>query len=355
MFGKKKSNEEVDPVVTEQAEPARKKPFYKKKWFWIIIVILVIIGLFGSGDEDEEETEEAAEEAAETETETEAEDAPLYAQAESVDMWNGSDTEIIGAYSILMVDSSEVGFEDIEEWYFDYVVENADEFDCFFIIYEDTEAEDEDDVTTYTGVYGIATMVQTDVLITKKLYGTHYSYAMSSTDETKLYYPSDDTLVEYVSSDETETSTEEEDSVTEGMQNALSRAKSYLNYTAFSYTGLIEQLEYEGYTTEEATYAVDNCGADWYEQALEKAGDYLDYTSFSYSGLIEQLEYEGFTTEEATYAADNCGADWYEQAVLCAQDYLDYKSFSRSGLIDQLEYEGFTAEQAEYAADAVGL
>lgn len=73
---------------------------------------------------------------------------------------------------------------------------------------------------------------------------------------------------------------------------------------AFSYSGLIEQLEYEGYSTEEATYAVDNCGADWKEQAAKKAEEYLNSMSFSKSGLIEQLEYEGFTHEQAVYGAD---------------------------------------------------
>ena len=73
---------------------------------------------------------------------------------------------------------------------------------------------------------------------------------------------------------------------------------------AFSYSGLIEQLEYEGYSTEEATYAVDNCGADWKEQAAKKAEEYLKSMSFSKSGLIEQLEYEGFTHEQAVYGAD---------------------------------------------------
>ena len=91
-----------------------------------------------------------------------------------------------------------------------------------------------------------------------------------------------------------------------------------------------------------------------YQNALSKAHDYLSFTSFSYSGLIDQLEYEEFSTEAATYAADNCGADWNEQAAKKAQSYLDFTSFSRQGLIDQLLYEGFTQEQAEYAASAVG-
>lgn len=137
-------------------------------------------------------------------------------------------------------------------------------------------------------------------------------------------------------------------------QNALRQAHSYLSFSAFSYSGLIEQLEYEGYSTEAATYAVDNCGADWFEQAAKQAQSYLDFSAFSYSGLIEQLEYEGYTTEQATSAVDNCGADWNEQAALAAQSYIEYSSFSRQGLIDQLLYEGFSSSQAEYGVSAVG-
>ena len=91
---------------------------------------------------------------------------------------------------------------------------------------------------------------------------------------------------------------------TRGEENALKKAHSYLDYSAFSYSGLIDQLEYEGYSTSEATYAADHCGADWKEQAVKKANSYLKYSSFSYDGLVDQLEYEGFTHEQATYGAD---------------------------------------------------
>ena len=89
------------------------------------------------------------------------------------------------------------------------------------------------------------------------------------------------------------------------------------------------------------------------KNALKRAGEYLDYTPFSYTGLIEQLEYENYTHAEAVYAADNCGADWYEQAAKAAQKYLDYMAFSRSGLIEQLEYEGYTHDEAVYGVDKV--
>ena len=91
------------------------------------------------------------------------------------------------------------------------------------------------------------------------------------------------------------------------------------------------------------------------QQALRSAESYLRFMAFSRSGLIGQLEYEGFSTADAVYAVDHVNADWFAQAVLCAQSYLRFMPFSRSGLIAQLEYEGFTPEQAEYATTAVGL
>lgn len=137
--------------------------------------------------------------------------------------------------------------------------------------------------------------------------------------------------------------------------NARESAESYLAFSAFSRTGLIEQLEYEGYAVADAEYAVDAVGADWSEQAAKSAESYLDFSAFSYSGLVEQLEYEGFTSKQATFGADAVDADWNEQAVKSAESYLDFTSFSRAGLIDQLKYEGFSTEQATHAVNEVGL
>lgn len=143
-------------------------------------------------------------------------------------------------------------------------------------------------------------------------------------------------------------------SLTTGQKNALSSANDYLSFSAFSYSGLIQQLEFEGFTEEDATYAANNCGADWNEQAVMSAKSYLETSAFSYSGMISQLEFEEYTTEQATYGADNCNADWNEQAAKSAKSYLDMSSFSRDGLIEQLEFEGFTNEQAVYGVEANG-
>ena len=90
------------------------------------------------------------------------------------------------------------------------------------------------------------------------------------------------------------------------------------------------------------------------KNALRSAREYLSFSAFSYTGLIKQLEYEGYSTEEATYAADNCNANWNLQAAKSAKEYLDMSSFSRQELINQLIYEGYTQEQAEYGVTQNG-
>lgn len=139
-----------------------------------------------------------------------------------------------------------------------------------------------------------------------------------------------------------------------GQENALKKAKRYIETMPMSFDGLVEQLEYEGFSSEESHYGAENCGADWNEQAIKKAKSYIDLSGFSYSNLIEQLEYEKFTHDQATYGADNCGADWNAEAAESAKRYMDMMSMSREQLIDQLLYEGYTNEQAEYGASSVG-
>jgi len=92
-----------------------------------------------------------------------------------------------------------------------------------------------------------------------------------------------------------------EPELTSEQENAIEKARSYLDGQAFSRTGLIEQLEFEEYSKKAATFAVDTVDPDWNEQAALKAASYLDGQSFSKSGLQDQLEFEGFTSSEAAY------------------------------------------------------
>lgn len=195
----------------------------------------------------------------------------------------------------------------------------------------------------------------------------------------------------------------------ERLEAALSRASECLRYNSYSRSGLIERLESDGFTAQEAAYAAENCGADWAEQALRSGKSYLNSSAFSHNGLIGQLEYEGFTNGEAAYAADtlfagvgesgrtigeenalreaksflfyipcscsfltsvltnmeytpdevayaveNCGADWAEQAFLCAEKYLpDYPTWEE--LSKRLKWDDFTDEEIAYAVDRLGV
>ncbi len=134
--------------------------------------------------------------------------------------------------------------------------------------------------------------------------------------------------------------------------DALKAALNYISTNHYSRNNLIEKLKFDGFTNEEAEYAVSNIYVDWYQMAADTAADYLAASDYSYNGLIRRLESstDGFTHEEAVFGADTAGkdVDWTAMAARRAAFYLKSSSFSETGLIKQLESEivGFTHEQA---------
>ena len=50
-----------------------------------------------------------------------------------------------------------------------------------------------------------------------------------------------------------------------------------------------------------------NLNVDWNEQAVAKAREYLNIMQYSRQDMINQLEFEGFTEAQAAYAADAFG------------------------------------------------
>jgi hypothetical protein len=95
-----------------------------------------------------------------------------------------------------------------------------------------------------------------------------------------------------------------EPQLTSGQENAIAKASDYLDYSAWAKSELIGQLEYSGFSTKDATFAVNYLKVNWREQAVAKAKDYLEYSAFSKQELIGQLEYNGFTRAEATYGVN---------------------------------------------------
>jgi Host cell surface-exposed lipoprotein len=97
------------------------------------------------------------------------------------------------------------------------------------------------------------------------------------------------------------------------------------------------------------------------DNARRSAESYLEMSAFSRKGLIQQLSSsagEGFSRADAIYAVNHIDVDWNEQAAKSAKGYLDMSTFSRQGLIEQLSSdagEGFTYAQAVYGVNQTGL
>ena len=190
------------------------------------------------------------------------------------------------------------------------------------------------------------------VLVSRITAGIYFEYTRGAQQPTTTPAP---TLAPTPTPTPTPTATPTPSGETTRQREAVTRANDYLRIMAFSRSGLISQLEFEGFSNADAIHGVDNIDVNWNEQATRMAQEYLNILSFSREGLIGQLVFEGFTQSQATHGADGIRADWYAQAVRSAQTYQDLFSFSRSELINQLVFDGFTQSQAAHAADEMGL
>lgn len=103
--------------------------------------------------------------------------------------------------------------------------------------------------------------------------------------------------------------------MTTAQANAIQAAERYLAMSAFSRSGLIQQLSSrygEGYSRADAVYAVDHVAVDWSAQAVRAAGQHLAERSYSREGLMHQLKArygDGFTHAEAVHAVYEAGLD----------------------------------------------
>lgn len=326
-------------------EEKAKKKFYQKWWFWVIVAV-VLIGAIDScgGDSDTSQTKSS--------------EAEVVATADTSALQKEySDKEICTL--LLYATENDVGENEM--------ITSIQFEEGKLVVNVDISSSDPAPFT-YADIAGSRASSITDTILDHPEFDKYWTSVIVDFEDIGYYEGDKSMIVEtdygrYFefpiepiegASTVTETTSESTSNIPLGMSNALRTAKDYLAYTSFSKSGLFEQLEYEGYTSEECEYGVENCGADWSVQAELKTFEYIAYSSFSEIGLVDQLEYEGFTTEEAAHGVDVCGADWNEQAILKAQEYLAYSAFSKSGLIDQLEFEGFTKAQAEYGVNNCG-
>ena len=100
---------------------------------------------------------------------------------------------------------------------------------------------------------------------------------------------------------------------------------------------------------------MDYLDVDWNQQAVFSAEAYLDFAAFSESGLIDQLEFEGFTQSRPLLVSGLSRLTGVSRRRNRPSPIWTFSAFSRSGLIDQLLFEGFTESQATYGVDKAGL
>ena len=135
-----------------------------------------------------------------------------------------------------------------------------------------------------------------------------YNYGPAMYEE-YMYGDSSTTTYQTPGSDSDSSDTANSAAATENQQKALDKANEYIDTLALSRDGLVKQLEYDGYSADVATYAADNCSANWNKEAKEMAEEYMDSTTYTYKAMVQQLEDEGFTRDQAKFGAKAVGLE----------------------------------------------
>lgn len=160
------------------------------------LLVVLMTGLVSScgGTDDEAESEETAE--------TVQAESHIYDDAQIIEVYNGSGTQVIAYQSLIEISSDEVTEDALTDWYFNYIEET--DYDSYVIVFTD--------VSDGTGVYGTDGYISVNVVLSE---GSDGSYQVSDSDDAITYLPSEDgTLEIYESEDETEDDTEEEEETT---------------------------------------------------------------------------------------------------------------------------------------------
>lgn len=90
------------------------------------------------------------------------------------------------------------------------------------------------------------------------------------------------------------------------------------------------------------------CGSRKLE-AAQRAGDLIELTAFSRSGLIAQLEAEGFSRRDAEAGVDSLQIDWIRAAAIYAYNHpLEFLLASDEQAVAKLQLAGFSRLEAAH-------
>lgn len=265
----------------------KKKPIYKRVWFWVIVICLVIgvVGNLGGSDEEEETAEEGH----------------IYDNAQAIDIPNGAGTDVIGQYSLIEADSSDVTLEDLEDWYFNYIEET--DYNWYVILYTDKE--------DYSGVVEYGLYIIDNAVLVNEGGEDVYKYGEDAED-TVYYKPNDDekTLeVEEGVSLSAEEETETEETIEEDY-SFVTVLTSLGTFEETTYTGNgddVITLDVTGYPILlDITYSGDR---NFIVYTLDEAGENVDLlvnTIGSYSGVV--TDYKDYS--DVTMLSVESSGDW---------------------------------------------
>lgn len=149
-------------------------------------------------------------------------------------------------------------------------------------------------------------------------------------------------------------------------RGAVKKAESYLSRGGISYSLIFKEMtEEDGFTEEQAAFALEHANVDWEAEALLAAqreidGDNGRSKASLFSWLTSTMDMGvfigigGFTDDEAFYAVNNVDVDWNEEAVEKVDASLKtFSPISREMLYFMLSpsftSQGFTRPQLDYA------
>lgn len=260
--------------------------------------------------------------------------------------WSGGNETSFGfiTYTEPLVAEKETD-EDGDIWYNQGA---EDGLSGYSIVLSDTSYEDADEAAISTSIYEYYATSYADVEETSVAGLPAVSYVFMSEGEKAIYVTefaldNERMSVKLFGYDENGELSEEGWEVYEDLIDSISIDGVYSDDDYY------DDEDYDDYGYDEPSGTVGQ------ENALRSAEDYLSMsTGFSEKSLRDQLEYEGYESEDIDWAIENVDVDWDEQCEKSAKSYMESSSFSAAGLRDQLSYEGFTDEQIEAGLAAVG-
>ena len=139
-------------------------------------------------------------------------------------------------------------------------------------------------------------------------------------------------------------------------KEAVEKTKDYVKYDHASKANIRKQLiEWDGFSEEDAQYAVNHVKCNYKKAALETAKDYYKHNHMSKEDIQDQLtsEWDQFTEKEAQYAVKHLKVDYKKAALARAKELYKSSHLSKQAIYNALFSPDlrFTEEEAQYAVD----